>query len=404
MRIGCLIFILLGALAWGQAAPGSAPTAQHATSAASSAQPQPSDTSASVAPDAAVLTIKGVCSTPPKPKAAPGAAKPALPKPAASDCKTIVTKEEFEKIVASVPNPSPQIKRQIANALPRLIAMSEAAKKKGLDKTPQFKEMVRIQTMQLLSNELTRSIQAEAAKVPPEDIESYYKSNTPAFEQFNLERLFVPRARQAQAELKDEGEKNETLTEEQKKAKQEAEKAKAAEGEQAMAKLAEDLRARAVAGEDFVKLQKGAFEAAGMKIESPTVTLPKVRRSGLPPAHAAVFDLKPGDVSQVINDSSGHYIYKVVGKDQLTFDQAKEEIRTRMQNDRSREMMDKVNGSFQVESNEAYFGPGGTGPVPGPRMGGVGGPRMAPASGTPSPRPQSGPAQAPTPTPAGKQD
>jgi hypothetical protein len=60
--------------------------------------------------------------------------------------------------------------------------------------------------------------------------------------------------------------------------------------------LAESLRARAAAGEDFAKLQKEAFEAAGMKMDSPTVTMPKVRRTGLPPAHAAVFDLKVGEV------------------------------------------------------------------------------------------------------------
>ena len=48
-----------------------------------------------------------------------------------------------------------------------------------------------------------------------------------------------------------------------------------------MSKLAETLRARAAAGEDFAKLQKEAFDAAGMKIESPTVNLPNVRRTGL---------------------------------------------------------------------------------------------------------------------------
>ena len=61
-----------------------------------------------------------------------------------------------------------------------------------------------------------------------------------------------------------------------------------------MTKLADTLRARAAAGEDFMKLQKEAFETAGMKIESPTVNLPTIRRTGLPPAHAAVFDLKIG--------------------------------------------------------------------------------------------------------------
>ena len=125
-----------------------------------------------------------------------------------------------------------------------------------------------------------------------------------------------------------------------------------------MTKLAESLRARAAAGEDIAKLQKEAFDAAGMKIESPTVNLPNVRRTGLPPAHAAVFELKPGEVSQVISDSGGHYIYKVNSKDHMTLDQAKNEIHSKLQNERTREMMEKVNNSFKVETNEAVLWPG----------------------------------------------
>jgi hypothetical protein len=201
--------------------------------------------------------------------------------------------------------------------------------------------------------------------------------------------LFVPRTKQVEADAKEDEDKDEKLTEEQQKAKEAAEKAKAEEGEQAMTKLAESLRGRAAAGEDFVKLQKEAFEAGGMKIESPTVTLPKVRRTGLPPAHAAVFELKASEVSQVINDSGGHYIYKVTGKDQLTLEQANDEIQKNLQNQRSRDMMDKINNSFKVETNEAYFGPASPGMMP-PR---VPNPRMGPGN-TPPPAQKQNPPQA----------
>ncbi len=71
-----------------------------------------------------------------------------------------------------------------------------------------------------------------------------------------------------------------------------------------MTKLADALRERAAAGKDFTKLQKEAFAAAGMKIESPTVNLPKIRRTGLPQGHATVFDLKVGEISQAISDAN----------------------------------------------------------------------------------------------------
>ncbi|HUC30403.1 MAG TPA: peptidylprolyl isomerase [Candidatus Acidoferrum sp.] len=398
MRKSWLVCALLGGLAWSQAAMEAPPPPQPAQTQApaSPAAPNvakpaaPADTAASVPADAAVITVRGVCPAQPKTTATQGAATKAATtsKTSSADCKTVITKAEFEKLMSSIPNANPQTRKQVASVLPRLIAMSDAAKKKGLDKTSEYEEMLKIQKMQLLSTELQRKIQEDAAKVPPADIENYYKSNQEAFQQFNLDRLFIPRTKQVEAETKDE-EKDEKPTEEQQKAKQAEEKAKAEQNEQAMTKLAEDLRTRAAAGEDFVKLQKEAFEAAGMKIESPTVALPKVRRTGLPAAHAAAFDLKPGEVSQVINDSGGHYIYKLDSKDQLTLDQAKQEIQSTLQTQRSRDMMDKINNSFKVETNEAYFGPGGPGPMPGTRGPGQ---RMPPPPAPPAARPQTPPA------------
>ena len=272
--------------------------------------------------------------------------------------------------------------------------MSNEAKKEGMDKTESYKETVKFLQMRVLTDQLQRKIQDDAAKIPPEDIEKYYKDHADTFEQFNVDRLFVPRTKQSEAEAKEDNDKDEKLTDEEKKAKEAAEKAKTEEGEQNMTKLAEDLRARAAAGEDIVKLQKEAFDAAGMKIESPTVNLPNVRRTGLPPGHVAVFDLKPGDVSQVISDSGGHYIYKINSKTEMTLDQATNEITGKMKNDRVRERMEKLNNSFKAETNEAYFGPGGAGPMPPPR-----GPRprpgMPPAGPAPQPQAQPPAAQPP---------
>jgi len=395
-----LVCLLLGTLAWGQAA-GTPPPAQAAPAPGGAPMGQPPaappDTSASVPDDAAVITVKGVCPDHSKPAAAATKGSTAsktgeASKTGSTECQTVITKAEFEKLANGVaPNISPQLKRQLASVLPRFIAMSAEAKKKGLDKTPRFEETVKFAKMQILTQELQRSVQEEAAKIPDADLVKYYKDNPEAFEQYNLDRLFVPRTKQLDADAKDEDEKDEKdskLSEEQQKAKQAEEKAKADQAEQEMTKLAETLRTRAAAGEDFMKLQKEAFDAAGMKIESPTVNLPTIRRTGLPPAHASVFELKTGEVSQVINDSGGHYIYKVNSKQELPFEQVKTEIHSTLQNQRTREMMDKINGSFKAETNEAYFGPGGGPMQPPPHMPN---PRMAPGPMAPKPAPQTAP-------------
>src|ERR1700688_183389 len=104
MRKSWLMCVLLGTLAWGQAAPSAPPPPQPA-------QAPPADTSGSVAPDAAVITVIGACAPQPKPaaaKTAGTAAKPATAtktpatKSPAADCKTISTKAQFEELAKAL--------------------------------------------------------------------------------------------------------------------------------------------------------------------------------------------------------------------------------------------------------------------------------------------------------------
>ena len=399
MRKSWLLCVLLGTLAWGQAQPGMTPAqAPPEQTAPGLVKPPQTPEPAEVPENAVVLTIKGLCPAAPKTAAASktGAAKTAAaPAKKPADCKTEITRAQFEKIAGGLsPNVTPQLKRQLEQALPRFMAMSEAAKAKGLDKSPRFIETLKIAKMQILTTELQRTVQEEADKIPPETIAEYYKSHPEAYEQFSLDRLFIPRNKQAEAEDKDDAKEPEKLTEEQQKAKEAADKAKQEEGEEELNKLADSLRERAVAGEDFAKLQKEAFTAAGTKVDSPTVNLPKVRRTGLPPAHAAVFDLKAGEVSAVISDNGGHYVYKVVSKEVLPLDQVKDEIHNKLKSERTKEMMDKYTNSFQAVPNEAYFGPAGPAAPPGGRPGPP--PHMPrPQMAAPQTQPQTTPQGAP---------
>jgi PPIC-type PPIASE domain len=273
-----------------------------------------------------------------------------------------------------------------------------------LDKTARFAETMKFVKMRILTSELQQAVQEEADKVPPQKIAEYYKNNPEAFEQFTLERLFIPRYKQAEAEDKTQAKEQEKPTEEQQKAKEAAEQAKREQGEQELKKLADSLRERAAAGEDFAKLQKEAFDAAGTKVANPTVTLPPMRRTGLPAAHASVFDLKVEEISAVISDNGGHYIYKVVKKELLPSDQVKEEIHNKLKSERLKEMMDKYTNSFQATPNEAYFGPAGPA-GPGGRPAGqlpphMPRPQMTPAQPQNAPPATSAPVQPPAPPPA----
>jgi len=250
MHKSWLMCVLLGALAWGQAAPETPPAAGP-------------DTSASVPADAPVITVKGICPAEPKApaaKTATGTSKSATTATKAdpAECKTVITKAEFEKLAGGISQSmTPQLKRQLGTVLPRLLAMSAEAKKKGLEKSPHYEETLKFAKMQILTNELQRSIQEEAAKVPPQEIADYYKKNLEAYQQYNLDRLFLARLKQAEAEAKEENDKDEKLTEEQQKAKEEQEKAKTDEITNLWAYLAQydaDGKIKSVDGLHAVKL------------------------------------------------------------------------------------------------------------------------------------------------------
>jgi hypothetical protein len=122
-------------------------------------------------------------------------------------------------------------------------------------------------------------------------------------------------------------------------------------------KEAETLRARAVAGEDVSRLQKEAYDAAGVSGNTaPNPGLRDMRRRSLPLTHAAVFDLKPGEVSPVISDTTAHYIYKMDSKGMVPLETVRKEIWNMLRRQRSQKMIESVQQPFNTEVNSAYFG------------------------------------------------
>ena len=268
--------------------------------------------------DTPVLTIKGFC---------PG-------NPGATDskaCETIVTRAQFERLVGAVqPGMNRTVKQQLAAVYPKLLVLSHAAEEAGLDKTPEFEQQIAMVRLQILSQAYTAKLQKDAMIVSDDDISDYYQKNPDMFEQYTLQKLIVPLRKQSVA---------------------------AESSEDEMAQLAGFLRARAASGQDFLKLQKEAFATAGIKIESPNTSMGKVLGTALPKAHLGVLDdLKAGEVSQVVSDTGGHYVYKLESKEKLRLAQVKDEIHETIQRERLKDAMDKIQNSFTAEKNEAYFG------------------------------------------------
>lgn len=308
---------------------------------------------ASVLPDSPVITIDGICDRPSVPATSTGRAR-GQENPASdlakkesggssagsttSVCKTFVTKAQFEKLVEALNPQMPAIaRRRLAESYPRLLVFANKARELGLDQDPSFAEAMRFSAIQLLTQRLNRYFEGQASSISDSDVEKYYKGNAIKFERAELLRIFVPKqTREAQKTVS--GEHSGTAT------------------ASPMLTVAEKIQARAAAGEDFQQLQKEAFEAAGIASGSPNVSTGKIGAVALPLNHQRVFVLEPGQVSDVIADSSGYYIYKVVSKQMTPLAQASKEIRKGLASQRVQDATASLNNSIQSELDQMYFG------------------------------------------------
>jgi hypothetical protein len=289
----------------------------------------------SVAPDTPVITVKGLCDNP----SAAGASS--------ADCKTVVTRAEFEKLIDVVqPNmPKPQ-QKQIAGRYVQLLMLANKAHELGLDKGPEFDEQMHLQRLQVLANLAGKHIQKEAGQVSDAEVESYYREHSGDFRTVSYDKIYLPK--QKQADVSQPGAPNDP----------DAQKKRAAD-EAEMKAEADKLRDRAAAGEDFVKLQQEAYDFAGLKLKSTTANthVEKVRKNGLPPSDTSIFELKKGEVSQVFNDPAAFMIYKIDDFQDQPLDTAKEEISRTLQTQKLKTFSEELQKSVAENTtyDDAYF-------------------------------------------------
>ena len=318
-RLLCLL--LINGLAYGQALPATHPVVR------GEAGPVPT---LQLDGETPVITLNGFCAGPGQQGAA---------------CKTVITRAQFEKLANALqPGMSLSLRLNVATAYARNLRMATVAQQRGLDKTPGFEEALHYARIQLLAQDLTRALQAEANDISDGEIEEYYKKNLPAFEEATVARILVPHARQ-----------NPTAGE----TGLPPSAGRDSGDEESMTRVAGDIRVRAIRGEDPDKLQIEAYAAARVSRTTVNTKLEKVRRTTLPPQHEDVMNLKAGDVSEVFSDPGGaHFIYKMMSKRTLAFDEVKAEIRTSLSSQRYRDSM----RSFETDNvfSDAYFVPPGS--------------------------------------------
>ena len=280
--------------------------------------------------DAPVITIQGLCERP-----GGGTATP-------SDCKTVVTRAEFEKIVNAVqPNMPQAAKKQFASRYVTVLMLAEKAHELGLDHGPAFDEELYLSRLQISSKLAAEQLQKEATKVSDTEVADYYKEHAADYKAISFDKLYVPKQKAIESSaLKP----NDPELQKKREA-----------SEAGMKEEADKLRARAAAGEDVTKLQQEAYDFAGLKQKTQSTRMENQRKSGIPPADASILELKAGDVSQVFTDPAGFMIYKIVEVKDLPVASVHDKIARTLQAQKMKNSFEALQNSAKPDYAEAYF-------------------------------------------------
>jgi PPIC-type PPIASE domain len=278
-------------------------------------------TALAVSPESPVITLQGACDHPQK--VAKG-----------SVCKTVITRSQLDGLIdLLVPGATQEVRAQFAVNYARMLAAADLAQRQHLDKNATLaKEIQARQNMmrlQLLSSDLFKAFEIQAAKVSAPAVFRYYTEHTAEFERGDVQRLTLPKAAQTS---------HGTLLD------AEAVKAKA-----------EALRARAAAGEDFDKLQHEAYKDLDLGSIAPSTSLNHVSRGSLPGEQAGVFDLQPGETTAVLDSRDAFFVLKLDSKNVLPVESVRPEIESVLRNERMQALLQSANSEVKVDFNLTYL-------------------------------------------------
>ena len=257
------------------------------------------------------MTIDGLCDSdltsmtqpglPSKPPAS-AASKGAIPQSAKSsatsgngNCRTIITRAKFEKLAHVVaPNQPPAATLQLAHFYSTQLLYAEKGHELGLDKDPNFDEVLKFTYLQVLARAFSNHMQQQADAKANADFDTYYKQHPDEFEQVQVLQISIPKQKDHSEDTGTPATKVDTVAE-----------------AAAMKEEAEKIRARAIAGEDFEKLESEAYAFANAPNDSPDPDMGENTRADMAPFGKEVFALQPGQVSDLLSGTEAWHLFQV---------------------------------------------------------------------------------------------
>ena len=250
-----------------------------------------------------------------------------------------MTRAEFEELLAALPDqvraqaaaPGPGRKR-LADQLAEILALAQEARKRKIDQTPAVKQMLMIQSDQVLAGTLAKQVSDEA-KPTEAALRAYYDGHKGQYETAKASHILI-RVKGSPAAVKP-GTKE--LTD-----------------EEALAK-AQEIRKKLLAGADFAATAKAESDDAVSAAQGGSLgTFPHGQM--VPPFDQAAFSLPLNQISEPVKSQFGYHIIKVEERSAKTFEQARPEIEKQLKPQMTREAMDTIKKQIPVTLDESYFG------------------------------------------------
>src|SRR5262249_23377725 len=268
-----------------------------------------------------VITISGICKD-----------TPAELRNSAA-CKTIVTREQFERMVAALKAAGQPVPangcQQLAQSYVDLLAFEEAARTDGTASSPEFRELMDLVRLRTLSEMHRRNLQAKYRTPSAQDVDAYYHQHIANFTEIKLHRILIPRRNASAAD--------------QEKYQKDA------------LQVANDLRDRAAKGEDIDQLQKQGYTTLGLT-SPPGTDLGNHRATNLVAEERdEILALSTGGISKVEQEAFSFVIYRVDQKSVLAEETVKDEISREISRHRLESAIKEITAGVHPEFNEQYF-------------------------------------------------
>lgn len=282
-----------------------------------------------------VITVNGVC-----------AQGKDIATSTASACTTVITREQFERMMNAL-NPAGKAislegRENLARVYAESVALEAAARKSALEDTDEFRELMSWTRLRVAADLYRRKLQDKYRNPAQEEIDAYYQEHLSSFERVELSRILVPRRDPSAGDN--------------------------AGFDKRAFDAANIARARAAKGEDPDLVEKEIYRTLGLSSPPPTTVGAYGRANFTEKEGPDVFSLKAGEVTQVEIEPKSYVIYKVNTKETLPEEKVKAEIAREISQQKFKAAIKAATDVARAEFDERYFSQGMNTPLKAPVM------------------------------------